>query len=125
MYILTSRVEILIDVDEMSNYRGKRILCLTDYSLQSRYVCMYGVSIRSYVSGHKAQGHSRTYPNSEDVGGDTMMSHFVRGRSNAIDWLKFRNLLVSYLRVRHELESLEQVSTNQVMNKYPYVIVSF
>ncbi len=40
----------------------------------------------------------------KDVGGDTMMSHFVRGRSNAIDWLEFRNLLISYLRVRHELE---------------------
>lgn len=35
---------------------------------------------------------------------NTMMSHFVRGRSNAIDWLEFRNLLISYLRVRHELE---------------------
>lgn len=53
----------------------------------------YCVLLQSYDM-YKAQGHSRTYPNSEDVGGDTMMSHFVRGRSNAIDWLEFRNLLI-------------------------------
>lgn len=30
---------------------------------------------------------------SEDVGDDSMMSHLVRGRSNAIDWLELRNLI--------------------------------
>lgn len=33
---------------------------------------------------------------SEDVG-DSMMSHLVRGRSNAIDWLEFRNLIYIHL----------------------------
>lgn len=55
-----------------------------------RYVCMI----------HRGTRLRGTH---KDVG-DTMMSHFVRGRSNAIDWLEFRNLLISYLRVRHELE---------------------
>lgn len=61
-------------------------------------------------------GYEEPRPQGHSIGrGDTMMSHFVRGRSNAIDWLEFRNLLISYLR---RASSLEQVSTNQVMNKY-------
>lgn len=34
---------------------------------------------------------------SEDVGDDSMMSHLVRGRSNAIDWLELRNLIYIHL----------------------------
>lgn len=34
---------------------------------------------------------------SEDVGDESMMSHLVRGRSNAIDWLEFRNLIYIHL----------------------------
>lgn len=36
---------------------------------------------------------------SEDVGDDSMMSHLVRGRSNAIDWLQFRNLIYIHISV--------------------------
>lgn len=50
--------------------------------------------------GQRAQGHSRTIQirKTSVTRYDTMMSHFVRGRYNAIDWLEFRNLLISYLR---------------------------
>lgn len=34
---------------------------------------------------------------SEDVGDESMMSHLVRGWSNAIDWLEFRNLIYIHL----------------------------
>lgn len=47
--------------------------------------------------GQRAQGHSRTIQirKTSVTPYDTMMSHFVRGRYNAIDWLEFR---ISYLR---------------------------